>query len=176
MVTIGPLDGPEGRNPLDYVPGVAPLFWIFYYKNRHTYLCANVGRHLKDGASRDPGSVLYASPNERSNIGQSTKEKQSAASILAKRPIPNVICNTCGYTFRQNSPRFLVSSRHIPCRLLIGSTEEVIRKDKEPYYYACRKNANSCENLIADAPRRQIPIPSCSKTLLRCFRPRFRRK
>ena len=29
MVTIGPLDGPEGRNPLNYVPGVAPLFKYF---------------------------------------------------------------------------------------------------------------------------------------------------
>ena len=134
MVTIGPLDGPEGKNPLNYVPGVAPLFWIFYYKNRHTYLCAsNVGRHLKDGASRDPGSVLYASPNERPKIGQSTKEKQSAASILAKRPIPTVICNTCGYTFRPKSPGFLVSFWHPPCRLSIASTEVVIRKDKGSY-------------------------------------------
>ena len=32
MVTIGPLDGPEGRNPLNYVPGVAHYFGFFIIK------------------------------------------------------------------------------------------------------------------------------------------------
>ena len=113
---------------------VAPLFWIFYYKNRHTYLCANVGRHLKDGASPGPGSVLHTSPIVRPNIGQSiTREAvghlhscHTANPHYNTRVIPlNPHCNLqiVRLHISLKFSRIFFSFRHIPCRLLIANRE-----------------------------------------------------